>query len=78
MLGSRLEAGWLPILIQKGSSKPAWKTWLLLAADFVPVLEIPTVLDRSLGDIHPEGNPHVHLNPHNILIIANEFTKLSG
>ena len=74
--GAGLEAGWLPILIQKGSSRiQPGKPGYFLAADFVQVLEIPTVLDRSLGDIHPEGNPHVHLNPHNILIIANEFTK---
>ncbi len=74
--GAGLEAGWLPILIQKGSSRiQPGKPGYFLAADFVPILEIPTVLDRSLGDIHPEGNPHVHLNPHNILIIANEFTK---
>ena len=64
--GAGLEAGWLPILIQKGSSRiQPGKPGYFLAADFVPVLEIPTVLDRSLGDIHPEGNPHVHLNPHN-------------
>ncbi len=74
--GAGLEAGWLPILVQKGSSRiQPGKPGYFLAADFVPVLEIPTVLDRSLGDIHPEGNPHVHLNPHNILTIANEFTK---
>ena len=79
VVDSRLDKGLGPvgtILIQKGSSRiQPGKPGYFLAADFVPVLEIPTVLDRSLGDIHPEGNPHVHLNPHNILTIADEFTK---
>jgi len=72
--GAGLEVGWLPILLQKGSSKiQPGKEGFFMASDFVPVLEIPDVLDRSLGDIHPEGNPHVHLNPHNISIIAEEL-----
>ena len=28
-----------------------------------------------MGDIHPEGNPHIHLNPHNILLVAQEIHK---
>ena len=46
-----------------------------MAANQVPVLEKPTVVDRSMGDVHPGGNPHVHLNPENILIIAGELGK---
>ena len=45
-----------------------------MAAEHVQV-EKPTVIDRSLGDIHPGGNPHVHLNPENILIIAAVLGK---
>ena len=41
-----------------------------MAADHVEVLERPEALDRSLGDIHPGGNPHVHLDPRNIAILA--------
>jgi zinc/manganese transport system substrate-binding protein len=33
-------------------------------------LEIPKVLDRALGDLHPGGNPHVHTDPRNIAKIA--------
>src|SRR5581483_2582197 len=30
----------------------------------VPVLEVPTTrVDRSLGDVHPLGNPHFSLDP---------------
>ena len=41
-----------------------------MASDYASLLEVPTILDRSQGDIHPGGNPHVHLNPHNILKVA--------
>lgn len=37
-----------------------------LAASHVTVLEKPAAVDRGLGDIHPEANPHVHLDPRNL------------
>lgn len=74
--GAGLEVGWLPLLMQRGARagvQPG-EPGHLMAADHVPVVEIPKVVDRSLGDVHPEGNPHVHLNPHNILTIARELS----
>ena len=74
--GAGLEVGWLPILLQKGSAKvQPGSLGFLMAAEQVPLLEKPVVIDRSLGDIHPEGNPHVHLNPHHILLIAKNLTN---
>lgn len=35
----------------------------VIAAAGIPALEIPSVLSRELGDIHPQGNPHVWLDP---------------
>jgi zinc/manganese transport system substrate-binding protein len=29
----------------------------------IPVLEVPTRLDRAEGDVHPKGNPHYMLDP---------------
>jgi len=74
--GAGLEQGWLPLLVRKAPAavQPGTAGYLA-AADIVPILEKPTVLDRSLGDIHPEGNPHVHLNPQNILVVARVLTK---
>ena len=46
-----------------------------MAAQHVAVREIPAVVDRSLGDVHPEGNPHVHLDPRNLIVLARELTK---
>ncbi|HCH56148.1 MAG TPA: zinc ABC transporter substrate-binding protein [Rhodospirillaceae bacterium] len=75
--GADLEVGWLPLLLQRGARAGVQPgtTGHLMAAEQVPVLEKPAVVDRSLGDVHPGGNPHVHLNPENILIIATELGK---
>ncbi|MDC0033361.1 zinc ABC transporter substrate-binding protein [Alphaproteobacteria bacterium] len=75
--GAGLEVGWLPLLMQRGALsivRPG-QTGHLMAASQVPMVEKPSVLDRSLGDIHPDGNPHVHLNPDNILRIAGELGR---
>jgi len=70
--GSQLEIGWLPILLtQSGNAKiQPGSAGYLEASQVVTRLEIPTAVDRSMGDIHPGGNPHVHLDPRNIAKIA--------
>ena len=35
----------------------------VIASTGVAALEIPSVLSREMGDIHPQGNPHVWLDP---------------
>jgi zinc/manganese transport system substrate-binding protein len=79
--GAELEIGWLPVLIQEsGNSKiQPGGPGSFEAAAFVQKLEVPDKLDRSMGDIHPQGNPHVQLDPHNITAIAHGLTaKLSA
>ena len=62
--GADLEVGWLPLLLRNGSkSVQAGQIGHLLVSDYVDNIEIPEVLDRSMGDIHPGGNPHIHLDP---------------
>ena len=73
--GAGLEEGWLPVLMQRGAPagvQPG-RPGHLMAADHVAVLDRPEVVDRSHGHIHPEGNPHVHLDPRNILLLAAEL-----
>ena len=74
--GAGLEVGWLPLLLQKaGANVQPGKPGYLEAASVVTVLEKPTgAVDRSMGDVHPEGNPHVQLDPHNIALVARELT----
>jgi len=72
--GSDLEVGWLPILLSKAHKNiQIGKIGNLMASEFVPKIGKSKILDRSMGDIHPSGNPHIHLNPHNILLIAREL-----
>jgi zinc/manganese transport system substrate-binding protein len=75
--GGGLEAGWLPVLLRQGASKnlqPGQQGYLM-AAEHVDILGKPAVLDRSLGDLHPEGNPHVHLDPRNMAPLAQELAR---
>lgn len=70
--GSELEVGWLPLLLRQSGNEriqPGTPGYLE-ASRFAPRLEMPKVLDRSLGDIHPAGNPHIHLDPRNIVKVA--------
>jgi len=75
--GADLEVGWLPVLLQtSGNNKvPVGQPGYFMAADFVNKLEVPTVLDRAQGDVHPYGNPHVHLDPRNIARVAQALSE---
>src|SRR5256884_8072915 len=75
--GSELEIGWLPLLLtQSGNARiQPGSAGYLEASQFVPRLEIPKVVDRALGDVHPSGNPHVHLDPRNIAKVADVLTE---
>lgn len=69
--GAELEVGWLPQLIrQSGNSKVASGAGSFMAAAQVKTLEKPTALDRAYGDVHPDGNPHVQMDPRRVLVIA--------
>ncbi len=39
----------------------------------ITLLEVPTSLNRSEGDIHADGNPHIHTDPLNAIIIARNI-----
>jgi zinc/manganese transport system substrate-binding protein len=71
--GAELEIGWLPLLLtQSGNSKiQLGAPGYVEASQYVAKLEVPKVLDRALGDIHPGGNPHIHTDPRNIAKIAS-------
>ena len=75
--GAELESGWLPVLMQRGARRQIQpgQPGHIMAADHVPVLDRPETIDRSLGDIHPSGNPHVHLDPRNVEILASELAR---
>jgi zinc/manganese transport system substrate-binding protein len=74
--GADLEIGWMPVLLQdSGNTKiqPGSQGYFE-CAPLVHLLEVPSAVDRSMGDIHPLGNPHVTLDPRNIAIIAKALS----
>ena len=70
--GAELEIGWLPLLLRKSGNTTIQQgePGFFLAASKVQTIEIPTKLDRSQGDVHASGNPHVHWDPYRLLTIA--------
>ncbi|HQR24836.1 MAG TPA: zinc ABC transporter substrate-binding protein [Steroidobacteraceae bacterium] len=74
--GADLEIGWLPVLLQEsGNTKiqPGTPGYFEATA-FVRLLDVPTAVDRSQGDIHPLGNPHIQLDPRNVAAVAKGLT----
>ncbi|NML42189.1 zinc ABC transporter solute-binding protein [Ramlibacter sp. G-1-2-2] len=70
--GAELEVGWLPVLLQQSGNArvQAGQPGNFAAADYVRKLEIPTSVDRSQGDVHAAGNPHIQTDPRNIGTVA--------
>lgn len=50
----------------------------VLASQNVPRLEVPTEITRAKGDLHPEGNPHIWLDPLNAPIVADNIAAGLG
>src|SRR4029079_4031728 len=74
--GAELEIGWLPVLIQDSGNAHIQRgaPGYFQASDALRLLEVPSQVDRSMGDIHPLGNPHVQLDPHNIQLVGHALT----
>jgi len=75
--GAELETGWLPLLLRKaGNAKiQPGQPGYFEASQSVKMLDVPQKLDRSMGDVHAEGNPHIHTDPENILLVATALAQ---
>ncbi len=75
--GADEEVGWLPLLIRSsGNNKVVQGSdGYFEAAMQVERLDIPQKLDRSQGDVHAAGSPHVHLDPNRMLTIATKLVE---
>ncbi len=66
---------WVPPLLDRAGNRkvseggPGYVT----AFTGIHLLEVPTSLSRSQGDIHVDGNPHIHTDPLNGIIIARNI-----
>jgi zinc/manganese transport system substrate-binding protein len=72
-VGLDLEAGWLPGLVNVSRNpdlQPGAKG-RLTAASAIQVLDVPAgPVDRSMGDLHPAGNPHFLSDPRRVEAVA--------
>lgn len=75
--GAELEIGWLPMIQrQSGNGKiQVGAPGFMRASDYVRLLDVPTRLDRSEGDIHAMGNPHIQGDPRNMERVAQALAE---
>lgn len=75
--GAELEIGWMPlVLTQSGNPKIQLGTrGYFEAASAARLIEIPQRVDRSMGDVHAAGNPHLHLDPLNVSRVAKALAQ---
>lgn len=80
-MGLDYEVGWLPVLV-RGARNPRIQPGspgYVVASQAVQVLEVPRGrIDRSMGDIHPGGNPHFTLDPRNGVRVARALAQSFG
>jgi zinc/manganese transport system substrate-binding protein len=75
--GAGLETAWLPVIVRESGNaaiRPGSNGYFE-AARFVQMLEIPTRLDRSDGDVHAAGNPHIQTDARNFLPVADALSQ---
>jgi ABC-type Zn uptake system ZnuABC Zn-binding protein ZnuA len=66
---------WVPTLLDRAGNGKVREG----GAGYVPafkgitILEVPSSLSRAQGDIHVDGNPHIHTDPINGIIIARNI-----
>lgn len=77
-VGLELEIGWAAALLQNARNPrllPGAMGFLSLEQAVTP-LEVPSVAgDRSMGDLHPRGNPHYLLDPVNGILVARAIAE---
>jgi ABC-type Zn uptake system ZnuABC Zn-binding protein ZnuA len=75
-VGLDLEIGWMPLLLD-GARNPKIRqggSGYVDASSAIHILDTPQGnVDRSMGDVHPLGNPHYWLDPENGRRIARMF-----
>ncbi len=75
-VGLDLEIGWMPLLLD-GARNPKIQlggAGYLDVSRAMPVIDVPRGnVDRSMGDVHPLGNPHYWLDPENGRKMARLF-----
>ena len=76
--GLDLEIGYLPLIIESSRNPKLMpgQAGNFDCSQFITVLEKPSTVDRSMGDVHPLGNPHYHFSPSRVLRVAEGMARL--
>jgi len=75
--GAELEVGWLPLLQRESGNanvQPG-RPGYFEATRYVTLLDKPALIDRSQGDVHAAGNPHIQTDPRNIARVGEALAK---
>ncbi|MEN9902845.1 MAG: zinc transporter substrate-binding protein [Pseudomonadota bacterium] len=74
--GGGLEIGWLPTVQREANNAGIMpnQPGFIEVSRYVQMLDIPAVVDRTMGDVHAEGNPHIQTDPRNLLPIAKAIS----
>lgn len=76
--GAELEAGWLPPLVNAARNSKILGNGPghLVMGRHIQLIDVPAgPVDRSMGDVHPAGNPHYWLDPRNAPLIAERIAE---
>ena len=81
VVGLQLEVGWLPTLLTGARNPKILKGsgGYLDCSSVARLKEVPRVkVDRSMGDVHPGGNPHYLIDPDNAARVARSVARRMG
>jgi len=70
IVGMDLEIGWMPKVLSRSANaqvQPGGKGDCVSSKSVKALDVISGSIDRSMGDVHPDGNPHFHLSPLHIV-----------
>jgi zinc/manganese transport system substrate-binding protein len=76
-VGADLEVGWLPAAI-RGAGNPRILPGLpgyFEGAAQVDLIDADAPADRSLGDVHPSGNPHYYMDPERLARVGHALAS---
>ncbi|OGJ87370.1 MAG: hypothetical protein A2268_14550 [Candidatus Raymondbacteria bacterium RifOxyA12_full_50_37] len=75
--GMEQEIGWVPPLLEGARNAKILKgsPGFIDVSKGIPAKEVPVTLDRSLGDVHPGGNPHFLIDPGCMLVVFDNICE---
>jgi zinc/manganese transport system substrate-binding protein len=80
-IGMEMEIGYLPPLLEQARNPKIQngQPGFFDASEYITKIDIPTgKIDRSMGDVHPGGNPHYQLDPENLARIGLALAQRLG